>query len=31
MPRGSEELTNSRKNEIISACAKLYEIGRAHV
>ena len=25
MPRGSEELTNSRKNEIISACAKLYE------
>ena len=25
MPRGSEELTNSRKNEIISACARLYE------
>ena len=25
MPRGSEELTNSRKNEIIGACAKLYE------
>ena len=25
MPRGSEELTNSRKNEIISACSKLYE------
>ena len=25
MPRGSEEMTNSRKNEIISACAKLYE------
>lgn len=25
MPRGSEELKNSRKNEIISACAKLYE------
>ena len=25
MPRGSEELTNSRKNEIIRACAKLYE------
>ena len=25
MPKGSEELTNSRKNEIINACAKLYE------
>lgn len=25
MPRGSEELTNARKEEIINACAKLYE------
>ena len=25
MPRGSIELTNARKNEIISACASLYE------
>lgn len=25
MPKGSEELTNARKNEIISACAALYE------
>ena len=25
MPKGSEELTNSRKEEIINACAKLYE------
>lgn len=25
MPRGSEELTNSRKEEIINACALLYE------
>lgn len=25
MPKGSEELTNSRKEEIINACAELYE------
>ena len=25
MPRGSEELTNVRKEEIINACASLYE------
>ena len=25
MPRGSEELTNARKEEIINACASLYE------
>lgn len=25
MPRGSEELTNARKEEIIGACASLYE------
>ncbi len=25
MPKGSEELTNARKNEIVSACAELYE------
>ena len=25
MPKGSLELTNARKEEIISACAKLYE------
>lgn len=25
MPKGSEELTNARKNEIINACALLYE------
>lgn len=25
MPRGSIELTNARKDEIISACASLYE------
>ena len=25
MPRGSEELTNARRDEIISACAALYE------
>lgn len=25
MPKGSEELTNARKNEIIAACKKLYE------
>ena len=25
MPRGSEELTNARKTEIINACAQLYE------
>lgn len=25
MPKGSEELTNARKEEIINACAKLYE------
>lgn len=25
MPKGSEELTNARKNEIIDACARLYE------
>ena len=25
MPKGSEELTNARKDEIISACARLYE------
>lgn len=25
MPKGSEELTNRRREEIISACAKLYE------
>lgn len=25
MPKGSEELTNARKDEIVSACAKLYE------
>ncbi len=25
MPRGSIELTNSRKDEIINACASLYE------
>ncbi|MGN1131315.1 MAG: TetR family transcriptional regulator [Ruminococcus sp.] len=25
MPKGSEELTNTRKEEIINACAKLYE------
>lgn len=25
MPKGSEELTNARKEEIIAACAKLYE------
>lgn len=25
MPRGSEELTNARKAEIINACAKLYD------
>ena len=24
MPKGSQELTNSRKDEIISACEKLY-------
>ena len=24
MPRGSEELTNARKEEIINACAELY-------
>lgn len=26
MPKGSAELTNARENEIINACAKLYEI-----
>ena len=25
MPRGSEELTNARKEEIVDACASLYE------
>ena len=25
MPKGSAELTNSRKSEIVHACAKLYE------
>ena len=25
MPKGSEELTNARKEEIIDACAALYE------
>ena len=25
MPRGSEELTNARRDEIITACAALYE------
>ena len=25
MPKGSEELTNARKREIVEACAKLYE------
>ena len=25
MPKGSEELTNARKEEIIGACAALYE------
>ena len=25
MPKGSEELTNARKEEIVSACAALYE------
>ena len=25
MPKGSPELTNARKDEIITACAKLYE------
>ena len=25
MPKGSEELTNARKEEIVCACAKLYE------
>ncbi len=25
MPRGSEELTNARKEEIVNACARLYE------
>ena len=25
MPRGSEELTNARKEEIVNACAALYE------
>ncbi len=25
MPKGSEELTNARKEEIVNACAKLYE------
>ena len=25
MPKGSEELTNARKDEIINACAALYE------
>ena len=25
MPKGSEELTNARKDEIINACARLYE------
>ena len=25
MPKGSEELTNSRKEEIVNACAQLYE------
>lgn len=25
MPKGSEELTNARKQEIINACASLYE------
>ena len=25
MPRGSEELTNARKAEIVNACAVLYE------
>ena len=25
MPKGSEELTNARKEEIINACASLYE------
>ena len=25
MPKGSEELTNARKEEIIDACASLYE------
>ena len=25
MPRGSEELTNARKEEIVNACAVLYE------
>ena len=25
MPKGSEELTQARKKEIINACAKLYE------
>ena len=24
MPKGSEQLTNARKEEIINACAKLY-------
>lgn len=25
MPKGSETLTNARRNEIIEACAKLYQ------
>ena len=25
MPKGSEELTNARKEEIVNACASLYE------
>lgn len=25
MPKGSEPLTNARRNEIIEACAKLYQ------
>ena len=25
MPKGSEELTDQRKNEIVSACEKLYQ------
>ena len=25
MPKGSEQLTNARKEEIINACAKLYK------
>ena len=26
MPKGSEELTNARKDEIINACASLYKM-----